>query len=62
MTETSKEKPPGAAKGIAGVLLEPYYLIFGPAVQCPDCDVSWRGYYSQHMEYCHFCGEELVHG
>jgi len=62
MSDHTKGKPPGAAKGLAGVLLEPYYLIFGPAVRCPNCGELWRGYYCQHMQFCHFCGVELIHG
>jgi len=53
-------EPPGVPKSFLGPLLEPYYIIFGPTMRCPNCGSSWRGYYSQHMEYCHFCGVELV--
>jgi len=52
-------EPPGVAKGLARVLLEPYYIVKGPALVCPDCGSRWRGYYAQHMKFCHFCGVEL---
>lgn len=52
--------PPGMAKGLVGVVLEPYYLLFGSTIRCPNCGSTWRGYYSQHMNFCHFCGVELI--
>jgi len=59
-TDEKRGRPPGASKGLVGVLLEPYYLVFGPTIRCPQCGSTWRGYYSQHMKYCHFCGIEVV--
>jgi hypothetical protein len=56
----SEANPPSFFKGLAGPLLEPYYLVFGETVRCPDCGETWRGYYCQHMNYCHFCGVELA--
>ncbi|AAQ13760.1 hypothetical protein [His 1 virus] len=40
-------------------ILEVYYTIFGPSIYCPECNTFWRGFYSQHMKYCHFCQTEL---
>jgi len=56
----TKSEAPGFLKGLAGPLLEPYYLVFGDAMVCPDCGERWKGYYAQHLNYCQFCGVELV--
>jgi len=60
VTPMSEANPPSFFKGLAAPLLEPYYLVFGETVRCPDCGETWRGYYCQHMNYCHFCGVELT--
>jgi len=52
--------PPGLTAGVFGIVLEPYYVLFGPTQRCPDCGSTWRGYYCQEMEFCHFCGVELI--
>jgi len=58
--DPAEGEPPGMPKGALGPLLELYFVIFGPSKSCPECGSSWRGYYSQHMKYCHFCGVELI--
>jgi len=60
MSEKTDTETPGMTAGLAGIVLEPYYFIFGPTIKCPKCGSHWRGYYSQYMNYCHFCGVEVV--
>lgn len=45
--------------GILGPIREPYYLFLKKGKMCVECQTSWRGYYANNMNYCHFCGNEL---
>lgn len=48
--------------GFLGIFREPFYMLFGPTSYCPDCPrAEWKGWYAtKHMDYCHYCGTELM--
>jgi uncharacterized protein (DUF983 family) len=56
----SNNDTPGMIEGLFGPILEPYYMLFKPGKTCPECGDRWKGYYVQYMNYCHFCGVELI--